>query len=220
MRNGLSFLLMMYAVGALAQKPIQITEGVSAFNNGSRNALSFVIYNGDQKAVSSAWEKELKSWKGKVKFKTEFFADDCKVKSMGDNTFDVYSKVETLLGEGVRVTTAFDLGGAYLSLAAHPDRYKAAEAMLYNFALAQTREVVKTEVKLAEKVLSDRETELNIMVTTQAKLEKDISDMERSIRDARAAIETLKQNQVTKRSEVDAQKIVVKGLDDKLKAVK
>jgi uncharacterized protein YeeX (DUF496 family) len=58
------------------------------------------------------------------------------------------------------------------------------------------------------------------MVTTQAKLEKDISDMERSIRDARAAIESLKLNQVTKRSEVDAQKIVVKGLDDKLKAVK
>lgn len=220
MRESLFSILILSSFGAFAQKPIQISEGVSAFTNGSQNALSFVIYNGDQKTIESAWAKELKNWKGKVKFKKEFFADDCKVKSMGDNTFDVYSKVETLLGEGVKVTTAFDLGGAYLSLAAHPDKYKAAEAMLYNFALEQTREVVRTEVRLAQKILSDRETELSTMAVTQAKMEQDISSMEKSIRDTRTAIESLKQSQVSKRLEVDSQKVVVKGLDDKLKAVK
>jgi len=220
MRHCFVLALLLIASTTFAQKDIVIMEGASAFSTGSQNALYFTIYNGDIKAITSAWVKELKGWKGKVRSKGEIFVDDCKVKSMGDNTFDAYSKVESVLGEGIRVWVAFDLGGAYLSSAAHPDRYQAARLLLYSFAVDQTKEVVKAEIGVAQKLLSDREAELNALVKNQQKLESDIASFEKQIEAAKGGIVTLKGSQASKQFEIDAQKTVVKGLDDKLKAVK
>ena len=208
-----------FTSSAFAQKKIEITEGTSAFLNGSQNAFSFVIYNGDMKEVTKAWEKQLKDLKGKVSSKDEIFADDCKVKEMGSNTFDVYSKVEEALGEGIRVYAAFDLGGAYLSSAAHPAKVIPAKNMLYNFALEQTREVVKGEIKLAEKVLGEREAEFAALAKNQSQLESDIIDYQKKIENSKAAIIAIQQLQMAKRTEVEIQKTVAKGLDDKMKAV-
>jgi len=219
MRTTLLALLVVLTSSAFAQKKIEITEGTTAFLNGSQNAFSFIIYNGDLKEVSKAWEKQLKDLKGKVSTKNEFFADDCKVKEMGPNTFDVYGKVEVALGEGIRVYAAFDLGGAYLSSAAHPDKVIPAKNILYNFAVEQTREVVKVEIKLAEKVLSEREAEHAMLIKQQAQLEASILDHQKKIEETKAAIVTLQQAQAAKKSEVEVQKTVVKGLDDKMKAV-
>lgn len=212
--------LLLIGTTTFAQKDIVISEGSNAFSTGNQNAFHFTIYNGDIKAITKAWEKELKGWKGKVGGKSEIFVDDCKVKSMGDNTFDVYSKIENVLGEGIRVWTAFDLGGAYLSSVAHPDRYQAARLLLYNFAVDQTKEVVKAEISVAQKLLSDRDSELNALVKNQQKLESDIATYLKQIEDAKAAIVTLKGLQTGKQGEIEAQKAILKGLDDKLKAVK
>lgn len=208
-----------FTSSAFAQKKIEITEVTSAFLNGSQNAFSFVIYNGDMKEVTKAWEKQLKDLKGKVSSKDEIFANDCKVKEMGSNTFDVYSKVEEALGEGIRVYAAFDLGGAYLSSVAHPAKVIPAKNMLYNFALEQTREVVKDEIKLAEKVLGEREAEFAALTKNQSQLESDIIDFQKKIEASKAAIIAIQQLQMAKRTEVEIQKTVAKGLDDKMKAV-
>lgn len=220
MKNTLILALLLIGSTAFAQKDIVIMEGASAFSTGSQNALYFTIYNGNIKELTKAWEKELKGWKGKVGGKGEIFVDDCKVKSMGDNTFDVYSKIEDVLGEGTRVWTAFDLGAAYLSSTAHPDRHNAARLLLYNFAVEQTKEVVKAEIGVAQKLLSDRESELAALVKKQQKLESDIASYLKQIEEAKAGIATLQGLQGGKQGEIDAQKAVVKGLDDKLKAVK
>lgn len=211
---------MLIGIPVFSQNPIQIVEESGTFSTGSQNAFHFTIANGDVKEVTKAWEKELKGWKGKVKGKEELFADDCKVKSMGDNTFDVYSKVEEVPGAGIRIWAAFDLGGAYLKSTDHPDKYLAAKKMLYDFALAQTKEVVKVEIKAAEKLQSEREAELAALLKSEQKLESDIKDYEKKIEEAKAEIATLQQSQTVKIAEVDAQKAVVTGLNDKLKAVK
>lgn len=204
---------------AFAQKKIEIIEGTSAFSTGSQNALSFIIHNGNMKDVTKAWEKKLKDLKGKVSNKKELFADDCSVKEMGANSFDVYSKVEEALGEGIRVYAAFDLGGAYLSMAAHPDKYMVAKNILYAFALEQNKEVVRTEIELAKKILSDREAELFLMAKTQTQLEAEIVDCLKRIEESRLAIVGLGQAQIAKKLDIDAQKAVVFGLDEKMKAV-
>jgi hypothetical protein len=211
--------LLLLSSVSFAQKKIDITEGASAFLNGSQNAFSFIIYNADLKTVSKAWEKQLKDLKGKVSNKKEFFADNCSVKEMGANAFDVYSKVEEALGEGIRVTVAFDLGGAYMSSAAHPDKVVAAKVILYNFAVEQTREVVKTEIELAKQQLEFKEKELSLLMANEQELKRAIADYEDKIAQAKTGIEGLKALQTTKMGEVEMQKTVVKGLDDKLKSV-
>ena len=92
-----------------------MNEAVVAIDGKSRNSLSIIIKDATVDDVKKAWKKQLKDLKGKVSDKTIIFADDCQLKSMGDNTFDVYSVIEDLGENGIKVSAAFDLGGAYLS---------------------------------------------------------------------------------------------------------
>ncbi len=220
MKQLTALFLILACTELFAQKAIEISEGASNFSTGSQNALSFIIQNGDAKEVGKDWEKELKSWKCKPKGKDELVAEECSHKSMGDRSFFVYSKVEDVPNEGVRITAAFDLGGAYMTSKDHPDRFLAAKKLLYDFAVAETKEVVKGEIKLAEKLLSDRQSELSSLEKNQQQQEGAIQDYEKKIEEAKAAIVRLKEEQVAKKGEITAQEGVVKGLNDKLQAVK
>jgi hypothetical protein len=220
MKRLTALFLLLVCTDLFAQKAIEISEGASNFSTGSQNALSFIIQNGDTKSVGKDWEKELKSWKCKPKGKDELVAEECSHKSMGDRSFFVYSKVEDVPNEGVRITAAFDLGGAYMTSKDHPDRFLAAKKLLYDFAVAETKEVVKGEIKLAEKLLSDRQSELSSLEKNQQQQEGAIQDYEKKIEEAKAAIVRLKEEQVAKKGEIAAQEGVVKGLNDKLQAVK
>jgi len=204
---------------AFAQKKIEVIEVKRVFSTGTQNALSFVIYNANLKDVSKAWEKQLKELDGKVSNKKEYFADNCLVKEMGSNSFDVYSNLEESLGEGIRVYAAFDLGGAYLSLASHSNQFTIAKNILYTFALEQNRAVVNAEIESANKVLSNKEAELILLAKTQTQLEEEIAECVKKIEDSKTAIIGLGQSQVVKKSEIDAQKAVVVGFNEKLKAV-
>jgi hypothetical protein len=220
MRLFFSLLLLLSVSDLFAQKAIEITEAPSNFSTGSQNALSFVIYNGDLKDVRKDWEKELRGWKCKPKGKDELVAEECSHKSMGDRAFFVYSKVEEVPNEGVRITAAFDLGGAYMSSKDHPDRFLAAKKLVYDFAVSETKEVVKGEIKAAEKLLSDRRSELSALEKSQQQQEAAIRDSEKKIEEAKAAIARLKSDQEAKKAEMAAQEGVVNGLNEKLKAVK
>lgn len=204
----------------LAQKAINITEGPANFSTGSQNALSFIIYNGDLKSVGKDWEKELRGWKCKPKGKDELVAEDCSHKSMGDRAFFVFSKVEDVPNEGVRITAAFDLGGAYMNSKDHPDRFLAAKKLVYDFAVTETKEVVKDEIKVAEKLLSDRKGELSALEKNQQQQESAIKDFEKKIEESRTAISHLKDQQTSKTGEINSQETVLKGLNEKLKSVK
>ncbi len=204
---------------AFAQKKIEVIEVKRVFSTGSQNALSFVIYNGNLKDVSKAWEKQLKELNGKVSNKKEFFADNCLVKEMGNNRFDVYSTLEESLGEGVRVYAAFDLGGAYLSLASHSNQFTVVKNILHTFAVEQNKAVVNAEIEVANKVLANKEAELMLFAKSQSQLDAEIADCLKKIEDSKAAIIGLGQSQVVKKTEIDAQKAVVVGLNEKLKAV-
>ena len=204
---------------AFAQKKIEVTEVKRVFSTGTQNALSFVIYSGNLKEVSKAWEKQLKELNGKVSTKKEFFADNCLMKEMGSNSFDVYSNLEESLGEGIRVYAAFDLGGAYLSMALHSNQFTLAKNILYMFAVEQNKAVVNSEIESASKVLANKEAELILLTKTQTQLEAEITDCLKKIEDSKAAIIGLSQSQVVKKSEIDAQNAVVVGLNEKLKAV-
>lgn len=203
-----------------AQDSIEITESVSTFSTGSHNTLSFVVNNANLKDVSGGWSDLLKDWKCKPKGKTEWQSEECKAKTMGDRPFYVVSVVEEVPGTGVRVRAAFDLGGAYMSSTAHPDRFSAAKLMLHNLAVEQAKVVVRTEIAAAQKLLADRQAEFAALQKAEQKLESDIADFQKKIEEAKVGIGASRQAQATKLVEVDAQRAVVQSLENKLNAVK
>jgi hypothetical protein len=212
--------LLLLAQTVLGQQPIVISEGVSTFSTGSQNTLSFVVNNASVSDVTKGWQDVLKGWKCKPKGTQEWVAKECMAKNMGERTFYVYSIIEDVAGQGVRLRAAFDLGGAHLTSAAHPEQFKAAEKILYDLAVEQTKVAVRAEVAAAQKILSDRQAELVALQNTERKLESDIQEYQKKIEDSKIGIGASRQAQTTKLSEIDAQRAVVRGIEEKLKAIK
>lgn len=219
MKQILILLAVTISSSAFAQT-IEVKEKMEALDGKSRNALSVMIPEANTDDVKKAWKKQLKDLKGKVSDKTVIFGDDCKSKAMGDNTFDVYSVVEEATDEGVRLVVAFDLGGAYLSTANHPEKYPAAEEIVKSFAVAQAKEVVKEEIEVSTKILKGFEKDLSGLEKDKAGLEKDIEDYKKKIEEAKAAIEKNLTDQANKKTEIEGVKMAISDLEKKANGIK
>ena len=133
-------LITLSSFSSIAQtKKIDISEKSSSFINGSHNALSANIYDADEDLIEKEWKKTMKDYKAKVSTKKEIFADDALIKNMSENTVDIYAKIEKSSDGDFNIIVAFNLGGTYLSSSTHPDKFKIAKNLVYNFAVKTTK---------------------------------------------------------------------------------
>jgi len=202
-----------WSAAAFAQHSVEITEGATSFSSGNHNTLSFVINNADIKDVSKAWSRELRGWKCRPKGRQELTSTGCSTRSMGDRPFYVVSSVEEIPNKGVRVRAAFDLGGAYMSSTAHPDRYQAARQLLQAFAVEQTKVAIRAEIVAAQKLLAERQSAFTAAQRKEQQMKDEIAEREKLLASAKKA-------QIEKLAELDAQRAVVAGLEEKLKKIK
>ena len=207
-------------MNAVAQKAVVVTEGSEVLSEKVTNAMTVMVHDGDMKDVDKAWKKQLKDLKGKVSDKKEIFADDCKMKTMGDNTFDLYSKTEEVAGEGVKLIVGVDLGGAYLSSAAHPEKFKVMRDFVYSFGVEANKAAIGKEIEAQEKVLKKLQGELEGLEKDDKKLDSDIADYKEKIQKAEADKLTNGKNREAKSSAISAQQQVVDGVKAKQAAVK
>jgi hypothetical protein len=220
MKNIFLFSAILFSSFAFGQKAISVTEAEEQINNSKYNSLSVMVYSGNVDDVKKAWKKQLKEMKGKVSDKKVLFADDCELKAMGDNSFDVYSRLEEVSTEGVRLIVAVDLGGAYLSSVAHGDKFKAMRDVIYNFGVAQNKAVVGVEIEAQNKVLSGLEKELADLEKQNQKLDKDLADYKEKIKNGEADKVTNANNRAAKAAAIAAQKTVTKAVQDRQAAIK
>lgn len=201
------------------QKKIEVSESNESFSTGNQNALSITVYGAEKGDVEKAWKKQLKDIKGNVKAKNEIFADDCRIKKMSDNTFDVYSKIEET-DDGIKVIASFDLGGAYLSSGEHKEQFPFLKDLMYDFAVSETKAAIGSVIKAEEKILEELEDDKKDFEKEIENMNKEIEDYKKKIAENEKDIETKKGMIDTKDGEIKAQKEVVKAALDKQKAVK
>ena len=220
----------MASVASWAQLKVEIKEETKSMSKGSFNALVMELPGTNDKDVNNALKKFMKQYKGKVKYDkkiNEHIADNSTIKDMSDTTVDIYAKVEPKGDAGTALSVWFNLGASYLSSKDYADRYPAAEQFMKAFANEVSADMIKEELKVQEKLLKDKETELK-------KLEKDKDGYEKAIADAKATIQKMeeqidkgetdiKQNdedQVNKKTEIEEQKKVVEDVKQRLESVK
>lgn len=220
MKCAFTFLLCATFLGSMAQNYAPVVEQVVPMDGVSRNSLTIIIKDAKTEDIIKAWKKQLKDLKCKVNDKTFIFGDDCKEKELGKNTFDIYSVVEDATDQGVKLVVAFDLGGAYLSRANHPDQYVVAEKILYDFAVEQAKELVRTEIDATNKTLAIFLKELESFEKDKASLESQIVDYEKKIEETKTAIAVNVGNQANKKMEMDAVKAALVALEVRLNAIK
>lgn len=220
MKNTLTLGLLIISASVFSQETITVKEEMVAIDGTSRNSLTVMLAGSKTDDAKKAWKKQLKDLKGKVSDKTIIFGDDCKLKEMTDNTFDVYSLVEDATSEGVRLVAAFDLGGAYLSTAAHPSMYPAAENLIRNFAVEERKRVIAAEIENNQKILKGFEKELSDFEKQKSDYEATIKDYEKKIEGSKVEIEKNLENQANKKKEIEGMKVIVTELEVKGENIK
>jgi len=199
----------------------QVTEGTGTMSQGSNNGLTISLKGTQSKVVNAAWMKFIKSYKGKTKMNkksAELFSDNATIKGMSSNTVDVYSKTAQI-GDNVELSVWFDLGGAYVSSATHPEAYVLGEKMLTDFSQTVSTAAIEEEIKMEENVMGKMEDDMKSLLKEKLNLEEEIAKCEAKISEAKAKIESNTAAQIEQQKVMDAQKEKVKMVKDKLKAV-
>lgn len=217
MKTIFTLFIALLSVSAFSQIKV---EGKTVNVNGSHDGYVVTIPYGDKKMIEKELKDELKSWKGSYKDKDFIFVDDCKLKEMGKNTFDVYAKVEDIAEGGATVSLAIDLGGAFLNAGDHGAQFKIIEKKLYAFGVKAAKNVVAEDVKAEEKILKEREKELEDLVKAKEQSEKDIQDYQEKIKKAEEDIKKNETEQGDKEKEIATQKEKVQEVIKKKEAIK
>ncbi|MBU0487462.1 MAG: hypothetical protein KKA07_03785 [Bacteroidetes bacterium] len=204
----------------IAQEKIKVTDTREDFNDQRADALVVEIYEADASFVEKEWRKLMKDFNAKVSSKKVIFADNALVKTLSDNTVDIYAKVSQMKDGKVQLIVGFDLGGAFLNKAQHASKYNAAEKILYDFAVSVSKNAVGEKVEEAQKEFSKREKALEALKKDNERLHSDIEKYKKQIEDAEGNIEKNVKDQEEATKAIEEQKTFLELLQEKEKAIK
>jgi hypothetical protein len=187
---------------------------------GTQDGFYVVVHHVTLDNIEKAIKNQLKKWKGKYSDRDGIFIDDAKLKSIGENTFDVYGKIIEEAGEVVSLAFAIDLGGAYVNKEAHPAEYREFKKLIHEIAVACSKEAVEEEIEVQEDVLKDKNKDQEKLESEKEKLEKSIKDFEQKIVEAKAEIVTNEDNQAKKKIEITDEETKLKEIQTKLNSIK
>ncbi|HOY38490.1 MAG: hypothetical protein KBB11_04045 [Bacteroidales bacterium] len=189
-----------------------VTEGEAIISGVKQNAIIATIPKADVEVISKEWKNLMKKYDAEVTGKDELFANNAVIKSITDNSMDVYARFEVNKDKDVVMSVAFDLGGFYMNSSAQPELFKEAKKFVQKFAESQSKSAYKETVKAEQKVLSGMEKEKKKLEKANEKLEKKNEDMRNQIKENSQAI---KENQAqidNKIKEIETQENKVKAL--------
>lgn len=216
-KNILVLFLISLSIIAFGQKT-KVKESITKIGDGKNNALIVNINGADQDDVIKEWKNKMKATGAKVSGKKSMFADDATMMSISSNTMDIYSEISDK-GEYVELAVGFDLGGAYLNSKEHASGYKAAEKMLYDFAVGQAKTAIEKEISAQEGMIKDLKKNQSKLEKENEKLASNIEDYKKRIEDAEKDIENNKTEIENKIKELETQNEGLKNLKKKLNDV-
>lgn len=203
-----------------AQSDYEILEDTQSMSRGDKNAFTLVIPNATASLAEETWKKYMRDFKGKPKLdkkSNEWFTDDTQLKTVSENSIDIYTKFnENLESHLAKVVFWFDLGGAYLSSTVHPDKYEFVKQFMNKYGDSVTKVVIEEELKAHEKRLKELDGDLS-------KLEKENADFHKKIEEAQSIIDQMEKNikvnlnaQNVKKTEIDGQRHLIDDVKTKL----
>ncbi len=202
-----------------AQK-IKVEEEKANLGGGKNPALVVTIYEASEDDINSGWKTIMKGYNGKVSTKDDgHMADNVVIKELGNNTNDVYYKVEKVSDKEHKLIVAVNLGGAFMNSKDHSAQNDFYKKLMKDFASKSSKDAFADELKTATKALTKLEG-------TQKGLEKDQVDLKKEIENFKAKIkhdeEDIAKNTTDlgkSKTDIEAQKKVVDELTKKKDAV-
>ena len=196
-------------------KKTKVSESIEKIGDGKNNCLVVTIVGANKDDVAKAWKEQMKSTGGKISGKSEIFIDDASLPAISSNTIDIYTIVSDSKDD-VILKVGFNLGGAYLNSKDHPAGYKAAEKLIYDFAVSQAKAAVNKMISSKNDEISKATKNIDGYNKSNSKLEKDIKDYEKRIESAKKDIEKNNADLEKENSLLDKLNKELKELEKKL----
>lgn len=198
---------------------IKVEEKNEKINGGTHNCLVVTIYDATPDDIKSEWKSKMKGYDAKVSGKDEIFADNALIKDISENTCDVYAYTEKINDNETKFVVGFLLGETWLSSKDNSASYKAAEKIVKDFAVAQTKDAIADKRKDAEKKLDDVKDDQADLEKKNKDLHDDITEYNEKIKKAEEDIKANEAEQETKKKEVEEQQKVVDDLKSRENSV-
>jgi len=200
------FSVLLISIASFAQK-IKVAESDERIGGGKNPAMVVSIYDVSVDDVGSEWKSLMKNKKAKVSMKDEVFADNAVISEInGNNTIDIYAKIEKVNDGETKLTVAFDLGGAFLSSSVDKEKFSQAKKMVHDFAIKTTKEGIAGKRKAAEKELSSLKSDQKELEKKHEKLTSSVDDYKQKIEDYKQKIKEAEDDKVKNKAEQEKKK--------------
>lgn len=188
---------------------IKVEEKNEKINGGSHNCLVVTIYDATPDEIEKEWKSKMKDYDAKVSGKDDIFADNALIKDISENTCDVYARTEKISDTETKFIVGFLMGETWLSSSTNKASYNAAEKIVKEFAVKESKDALAGKVKVAEKALDDVKDDQADLEKKNKNLHEDIDEYNEKIKKAEADIKTNEEEQTKKKAAIDAQQKVV-----------
>ena len=219
MKKILTVILSLVVISSYADK-VKVSESRENIGGGNNNALVITIYEANPDDVLKEFKSIMKDYNAKVSSKDGvLFGDNAVIKKMGNNTIDIWAKVDKVKDGESKLVVAFDLGGAFLNSSDHKEQYKVAKEIVENFAIKMQKDAIQEQLNIASKLLEKQTDQQKDLEKKNTDLKDDIKNYQEKIKKAEDDIKKNEDDQVKKKAEMATQQKVVDGIKEKLKAV-
>lgn len=207
----LLFVLPLLAISLNAQKiKISVDEKNHSIGGSSHSCLVVIIYDANKDDIEKEWKSKMKGFDAKVSGKDEIFADNALIKSLSDNTCDVYARAEKGSNENeTKFIVGFLLGETWLSSSSNSSAFKAAEQIVKEFAKKMTQDAIDDKVKAQVKILEKLNNEQESLTKKNKDLKDDITNYQEKIKKAESDIKTNEEDAAKKKAEIEVQQKAV-----------
>lgn len=169
---------------AHAQKGPVVNEEIEKYGNTSAHSLVIIIPETSVSAVEKEWKSLMKAYNGKSKTSGGIIrTENPVIKTIGEEPLNILARAIPM-GNGAKLSVAFQKNGSYISSSAHNSGYTAAENLVYNFALRTAKSGVATKTSQAQKEFASLERSHKKLKSQQKKLKNNIEKWEKNIKAA------------------------------------
>jgi hypothetical protein len=212
-------LFSVFLSGIVFCQSMRVREGSMSTSKGSQNSLSIEIPFVDEDFFKDELKGYLKDW-GKCKEnKGEYCVVLGEWKDYGQKTFDVYARYEVKKENPVRVSFAFDLGGAYLNSKDHSSQFELFKKSIESFGRNCASNYINDLLEKENKALKSLEKEQRGLEEDKSDMEKEIEDYKKRIEENLTKIEENKVAQEKQKQAIITQSSKIQEIDKKKKEI-
>lgn len=218
MKSTLTIIFSLISFFAMAQ--FDAVEKSMSMSEGEQNGYAIEMRGTDKKKAENIWKDFGKQF-GKVdrdRKQDEYLLYQVNISDLGSGKVNVYTRFEKN-GLNTTVRFWFKKDGEFINSVDHGKAVRGVKTFLVNYGNEVKKEIIREEIKAEEKSLNELEKDLNKLVKKNEGYHKNIEKAKETIANAERAIEENLIDQETKKKEIEAQKVTLQKVNEKLNTV-